>query len=170
MLSGSRFEKEYGVHAFCDYKKAVRDIAFYMKKHKGVFLGEDELKKPWWKRIWEKWKWLLRVLFPFVENLVCFIPFFMLNNRTVGSKYFANLDPFLLYVLLFAIVYGQQPVSYTHLDVYKRQPHDRRGTESSQSPFFRGHQDQRDPDFLCKSGSSRSSGWRNLRFSVPRKN
>ena len=49
-------------------------------------------------------------------------------------------------------------------------PHDRRGTESSQSPFFRGHQDQRDPDFLCKPGSSRSPGWRNLRFSVPRKN
>lgn len=113
VLSGSRFEKEYGVHAFCDYKKAVRDIASYMKKHKGVFLGEDELKKPWWKRIWEKWKWLLRVLFPFVENLVCFIPFFMLNNRTVGSKYFANLDPFLLYVLLFAIVYGQQQATFS---------------------------------------------------------
>ncbi len=36
--------------------------------------------------------------------------------------------------------------------------------------LLRGHQDQRDPDFLCKPGSSRSPGWRNLRFSVPRKN
>ena len=53
------------------------------------------------------------MLFPFVENLVCFIPFFMLNNRTVGSKYFANLDPFLLYVLLFAIVYGQQQATFS---------------------------------------------------------
>ena len=113
VLSGSRFEKEYGVHVFCDYKKALRDIVSYMQKHKSIFLNDDELKKNWWKRLWEKWKWLLRVLFPFVENLICFIPFFMLNNRTVGSEYFANLDPFLLYVLLFAIVYGQQQATFS---------------------------------------------------------
>lgn len=51
--------------------------------------------------------------FSLCGNLVCFIPFFMLNNRTVGSKYFANLDPFLLYVLLFAIVYGQQQATFS---------------------------------------------------------
>ena len=113
VLSGSRFEREYGVHAFCDWKKAVKDIVSYMQRHKGVFLKDDELKKPWWKRLWEKWKWLLHVLFPFMENLACFIPFFMLNNRTVGSEYFANLDPFLLYVLLFAIVYGQQQATFS---------------------------------------------------------
>ena len=84
VLSGSRFEREYGVHAFCDWKKAVKDIVSYMQRHKGVFLKDDELKKPWWKRLWEKWKWLLHVLFPFMENLACFIPFFMLDNRTVG--------------------------------------------------------------------------------------
>ena len=32
----------------------------------------------------------------------------MLNNRAVGSAYFDRLDFYLLYVLLFAIVYGQQ--------------------------------------------------------------
>ena len=53
------------------------------------------------------------MLFPFAENLICFIPFFMLNNRTVGSRYFANLDPFLLYVLLFAIIYGQQQATFS---------------------------------------------------------
>ena len=37
----------------------------------------------------------------------------MMNNRTVGSEYFANLDPFLLYVLLFAIVYGQQQATFS---------------------------------------------------------
>ena len=63
--------------------------------------------------LYEKWKWLIRTLFPFFENLVCFVPFFMMNNRTVGSEYFANLDPFLLYVLLFAIVYGQQQATFS---------------------------------------------------------
>ena len=84
-----------------------------MKKHEAVFLKEDELKLPWWKMLYEKWKWLIKILFPFFENLVCFIPFFMMNNRTVGSEYFANLDPFLLYVLLFAIVYGQQQATFS---------------------------------------------------------
>ena len=61
----------------------------------------------------DKWKWLITALFPFFENMVCFIPFFMMNNRTVGSQYFANLDPFLLYVLLFAIIYGQQQATFS---------------------------------------------------------
>ena len=84
-----------------------------MKKHESVFLKGDDLKLSWWKMLYEKWKWLIRTLFPFFENLVCFVPFFMMNNRTVGSEYFANLDPFLLYVLLFAIVYGQQQATFS---------------------------------------------------------
>lgn len=77
-----------------------------MKKHADVFLNEDELKLPWWKVLIEKWKWLIKVLFPFFENMVCFIPFFMMNNRTVGSEYFANLDPFLLYVRFLPLYMG----------------------------------------------------------------
>lgn len=113
VLSGERFEREFGVHAFGDLGKNIKAMASYMKKHKGVFLNADERKLPWWKRLIEKWKWLFRALFPFFENMVCFIPFFMMNNRTVGSRYFANLDPFLLYVLLFAIIYGQQQATFS---------------------------------------------------------
>jgi hypothetical protein len=47
-------------------------------------------------------------LIPFAENLLCFIVFFMLNNRAVGSTYFDKLDFYLLYVLLFSVIYGQQ--------------------------------------------------------------
>ena len=53
------------------------------------------------------------MLFPFFENMVCFIPFFMINNRVTESAYFARLDCYLLYVLLFAIVYGQQQASFS---------------------------------------------------------
>ena len=101
VLSGRRFEEEFGVHAFGDIQKNVKRMTDYMKKHQAVFLNEDERKAPWWERMLDKWKWLITALFPFFENMVCFIPFFMMNNRTVGSQYFANLDPFLLYVLLF---------------------------------------------------------------------
>ena len=50
-----------------------------------------------------------------MENLICFIPFFMLNNRAVGSEYFQNIDFYLLYVLLFALVYGQQQATFSAL-------------------------------------------------------
>lgn len=113
VLSGKRFEQEYGVHAFSDADEVVRDIAQDMKKNYKIFLDDAEQSLPWWKRTWNKWKWLLQVLIPFAENLLCFIPFFMLNNRTVGSEYFANLDPYLIYVLLFAIIYGQQQATFS---------------------------------------------------------
>ena len=113
VLSGRCFEKEFGVHAFADIRNIVQRMATYMLRHRDVFLNEDELKLPWWKKLWNKWKWLLSVLLPFAENMICFIPFFMMNNRTVGSRYFANLDPFLLYVLLFAIIYGQQQATFS---------------------------------------------------------
>ena len=35
-------------------------------------------------------------------------PFFLLNNSLSRSKYFGRIDFYLIYVLLFAILYGQQ--------------------------------------------------------------
>ena len=58
---------------------------------------------------------IFRMLAPYLENLICFIPFFMIHNRAVGSQYFAKLDAYLLYVLLFAIVYGQQQAIFSAL-------------------------------------------------------
>lgn len=113
ILSGQKFETEYGVHSFFDLEEAVQKIVTYMQKHKEVFVNGLEEKLPWWKRLFYRWKWLITAIIPFVENLICFVPFFMMNNRTVGSEYFANLDPYLLYVLLFAIVYGQQQATFS---------------------------------------------------------
>lgn len=93
-------------------KRPLKRWLFICRSTKNVFVNEDK-EGSILKNLWEKWKWLVRALVPFIENLICFIPFFMLNNRTVGSQYFANLDPFLLYVLLFAIVYGQQQATFS---------------------------------------------------------
>lgn len=77
VLSGNRFEREFGVHAFGNLEKNIKDMVSYMKKHESVFLKGDDLKLSWMKKLYEKWKWLIRTLFPFFENLVCFVPFFM---------------------------------------------------------------------------------------------
>ena len=70
VLSGTRFEKEYGVHAFGDLNRNIEKMAAYMQKHKAVFVNEDKLELPWWKVLWNQSKWLLSVLFTLVEKLI----------------------------------------------------------------------------------------------------
>ena len=52
---------------------------------------------------------------PYIENLILFIPFFMLNNRATGSQYFSKIDFYLIYVLLFAVVHGQRQATFSAL-------------------------------------------------------
>ena len=113
ILSGARYESEFGNPFFCQVQGIVQKITAYMKKHPDQFLSDGSGELNFWQRLYKKIGWLLRALIPYVENMVCFIPFFMLNNRAVGSTYFAKLDFYLLYVLLFAIVYGQQQATFS---------------------------------------------------------
>ena len=113
VLSGRRYESEFGNPFFCQVEGIVQKIVDYMKKHPDQFLGDGSGKLGFWQRLYKKLGWLIRALIPYVENMICFIPFFMLNNRAVGSTYFAKLDFYLLYVLLFAIVYGQQQATFS---------------------------------------------------------
>lgn len=113
VLSNSRFDQEFGIRIFNHAQDVARKMMSYMMRRKKVFLYLESERVPLKERVLERMGWLFRLLVPFFENLVCFVPFFMLNNRAVGSRFFANLDFFLLYVLLFAIVYGQQQAIFS---------------------------------------------------------
>lgn len=113
VLSSIRYDLEFGNPFFCEVRDIVNKIASQMKRNTLAFLTDDEAKDPFWTRILKSSGWFLRIVIPFAENMVAFIPFFMLNNRAVGSEYFANLDFYLLYVLLFAVVYGQQQATFS---------------------------------------------------------
>lgn len=113
VLSGVRYESEFGNPFFCGAPEIVKKIVLHMKKHRDLFLNEGEGKQGLLARIYGKIGWLLKALVPYAENMAAFLPFFMLNNRAVGSTYFAKLDFYLLYVLLFAIVYGQQQAIFS---------------------------------------------------------
>ena len=133
ILSGKLFDSEFGNPLCCDEKAIIQKMAEYMKKNSYVFLNGEQAKLPWWKRLLQKTNWFVRAMIPFAENLICFIPFFMINNRTAESAYFANLDLYLLYVLLFAIVYGQQQALFSAVLATAgycfRQMYDRSGFE-----------------------------------------
>lgn len=113
VLSNLLFDTEFGNPFFCNVKDVVKKITDQMKRNSYAFLTGEDAKLPLMQRIMKKIGWFLKAVAPFVENLLAFIPFFMLNNRAVGSMYFANLDFYLLYVLLFAIVYGQQQATFS---------------------------------------------------------
>ena len=133
ILSGRLLDSEFGRPLCCDEKAILTKMADSMKKNSYVFLLGEKAKLPWWKRVLQKTNWVVRAMIPFVENLICFIPFFMINNRTAESAYFANLDLYLLYVLLFAIVYGQQQALFSAVLATAgycfRQMYDRSGFE-----------------------------------------
>lgn len=113
ILSGKRFQEEFGMHTIFELDEIIGQTIDYMRKHEERFEKYQESRDSWWKILWKKWKWVFQVIVPFVENLLCFIPFFMLNNRMTDSAYFTNLDPYLLYVLVFAIIYGQQQATFS---------------------------------------------------------
>ncbi|MCI8326660.1 MAG: NAD-dependent epimerase/dehydratase family protein [Lachnospiraceae bacterium] len=113
VLSGKVFEREFDTRIFHSLENIVKETVVHMKRHASVFLEAGDRGLGLIGRLKQRTKEILRILVPFVENLVCFIPFFMLNNRAVGSQYFANLDFYLLYVLLFAIVHGQMQAVFS---------------------------------------------------------
>lgn len=113
VLSNQAFASEFGLTIFHHIGDVAEKTAKYIKKHSGNYVEEDNSSGGSVKDLRQKLHVIFTALIPFMENMVCFIPFFMLNNRAVGSAYFANLDFYLLYVLLFAIVYGQQQATFS---------------------------------------------------------
>jgi hypothetical protein len=77
-----------------------------MNRHKNLFLHSDE--KYQGKGLGHRVLRVLKKAFPFLESLVFFIPFFILNNQSVGNDYFGGINFYLLYVLLFAVIHGRQ--------------------------------------------------------------
>ena len=115
MLSAKRFDEEFGIKIFHRADVTVPKVADHMKKHQSEFSRIEGKPQNLWEKLKQGNRKMFSVAVPFLENLVGFIPFFMMNNRAVGSQYFANLDFYLLYVLLFAIVYGQQQAIFSCL-------------------------------------------------------
>jgi len=115
ILDGTDPDQEFGLSEMNPPQKAVPAVAEYIKKHAGRFSRLQDRQESAWEAFVRKTKELFRAAIPFIENLIIFIPFFMLNNRATDHEYFKHLDFYLLYVLLFAIVHGQQQAIFSSL-------------------------------------------------------
>ena len=113
VLSNRKFASEFGLTIFHHVGTEMEKIAGYVKKHSADFADLGEMGSMATNiTIRQRLRVVFYAVIPFMETLIFFIPFFMLNNRVVGSTYFAKLDFYLLYVLLFAIVHGQQQATF----------------------------------------------------------
>ncbi|MCI8292601.1 MAG: NAD-dependent epimerase/dehydratase family protein [Hespellia sp.] len=113
VLDGRRYQEEYGQKIFINYEMGVERLVKYLERHSSSLEMMEDSDEKGYKKFTYFIRGILRKMFPFAENVLGFIPFFMLNNKAVGSQYFDRLDFYLLYVLLFAIVHGQQQAIFS---------------------------------------------------------
>lgn len=114
VLDGNSFNREFHFSISHSYQKTIPMVYRSMKKRSKKFLTREELERHGSKfRFLRQLKPVLQAFFPYLENLLLFIPVFMINNRAVGSQYFDKLDFFVLYVLLFAGIYGTKQAVFS---------------------------------------------------------
>lgn len=108
VLNNKRFKDEFGMNRFSSLEADIRKIKKEMEAHPEVFLLDKKRRKTFVQSFLEKSGWIVRALVPLLENIILFVPFFILSGLSSGSRFFSRIDFFLLYVLLFAVVHGQQ--------------------------------------------------------------
>lgn len=113
VLSNNLYDSEFGNPFCCEIKKIVDRTAEQMKKRSYEFFKGEKAKPPLWKRLLEKSGWFLKASVPFIENILVFLLVFYVDSRFGNVGIFSKLDFLLLYVLLFAIFYGQQQATFS---------------------------------------------------------
>lgn len=113
VMSNELYANEVGLNFFCVEDEILKKIIGHMLEHKDIFLHGEEEKGSLLSRVFKKAGWFIRAIIPYVENLICLIPFYFLYNTASNSQFFSRLDFYLLYVLLFAVVYGQRQATFS---------------------------------------------------------
>ncbi len=115
MLTEHSFGEEFNMHIMHAPSQMIPELVDYLKRNFSRFSRLANNRESLADRLKNSVHDLVHAMIPFAENMICFIPFFMLNNRAVGNELFQDLDFYLLYVLLFAIVHGQQQAIFSSL-------------------------------------------------------
>lgn len=113
ILSNERFMSEFTFEIRNSYSVTIPMIISYINSHKKRFLRSDGEVEGKGNR-YHLFR-LLKKAIPFIESTVLFIPAFMLSHGTVDIQYLDGINFYLLYVLLFAIVYGRQMAIFSSL-------------------------------------------------------
>ena len=98
-----------------NWEKGVERVVTFMKRHSGSFVMEEDTGAGLGGKVWNSTRRICKALFPYIENLILFFPFYLLHCSAAESAFFARLDFLLLYVLLFAAIHGQGQAVFSGL-------------------------------------------------------
>lgn len=113
ILDSGRYKDEFEYELFHDYDSGIKQMVQFMKRHSSSFLSETDEGAGLGLKIWNHTRRIFNALFPFAETLVLFALAYFLNGIAADSEFLAKLDIYLLYVLLLAIVHGQQQAVFS---------------------------------------------------------
>lgn len=112
VLSAARYDEEFGINIFHQPEEVVKKTLDTMAAHRNDYLEVAEKEPGFWAKMFGLVRRLPNFLISYAEAIVFFIPFFLFNNYVGESHYFSKLDIYLIYVLIFAIIYGQQLATF----------------------------------------------------------
>jgi len=108
VLSNEAFSWEFGYVSLCDFTRIIPKVVSQMKRYRRTFVYGEAMKRSFKERLLEKAGTAIKVLIPFLENVIAFGLVSLIVSAMGSSTFFAKMDFYLLYVLLFAVFYGQQ--------------------------------------------------------------
>lgn len=108
MFDNAQYRRYFGINRFDQLKDGIDNVIREMVNNPNIFLNEEKRRPTLRQRLAKSSKWFFDAAVPFIENIICFVLVFNLNNRTAGSSFFDRIDFYLIYVLLFGIIFGQQ--------------------------------------------------------------
>lgn len=115
ILSNNLYDSEFGCRRFCNSNLIIEKTVAAMKQNPDAYLKSAQEKEPLLTRLKKKAGWFFRAVFPFIENVIFGLIFYNVSNSQLAGEFFAKVDFYLVYVLIFAAVYGQRQAAFSAL-------------------------------------------------------
>lgn len=112
VMSGARFNKEFDVHFKCSHKSIIDKTLERMAAKPKAFELKDKEESSF-ERFINKSQWIIRKAVPYFESLLAAGLVYLIQRYGLVGQYIEKLDIYLIYVLLFSIVYGQNPAVFS---------------------------------------------------------
>lgn len=106
-LDQSRFQNEFEFQYLIDSKEGIQKVVQHIMEHKEDFLTFDEMREYRYRTLWQKLSASAKVIWPYMENIVVLLFMYFVSYGVSSDVFFGKIDLFVLYVLLFAVVYGK---------------------------------------------------------------
>lgn len=105
-ISCETAQKDFGFNIRGNFKQLFPDIFRKFKIYLDEQTGEVK-KKGKFRQLRERLSEVFKWAYPYIETVVAFLVFFLVDRLTMQIKYFSVVDFYILYVVLVSIIHGK---------------------------------------------------------------